>query len=91
MKITTEVEVKGPVFIRTVTYHYTGEVVGETENFFVLKNAAWIADSGRWGEALKTGNLDEVEAYPDEQETLIAKQSVVEILEWKHPLPRETK
>lgn len=53
------------VFIRTVTHHYTGlvnEIVGNAS--CMLVNAAWIADSGRFADALKSCNFDEVEPYP---------------------------
>ncbi len=52
------------VFIRTVTYHYTGKVIGVDGDLIHLKDAAWIADSGRFNEALKdTGNIKEAEPY----------------------------
>ena len=49
------------LFIRTVTYHMTGEVVKRMGAFIQLKDAAWIADSGRFNEAIKNGTLSEVE------------------------------
>lgn len=36
------------LFIRTVTYHYTGRVVDVSSAFLKLERAAWIANSGRW-------------------------------------------
>lgn len=53
------------VFIRTVTHHYTGLVKKLTgSNSCILDEAAWIADSGRFANALKSCNFDEVEPYP---------------------------
>jgi hypothetical protein len=49
------------LFIRTVTYHMTGRVVKRTGNLLELEDAAWIADSGRFADAIKTGELSEVE------------------------------
>ena len=36
------------LFVRTVTYHVSGEVKEIKGDFLVMKNAAWIADSGRF-------------------------------------------
>lgn len=80
------------IFIRTVTYHYTGEVLEETKSEFVLVKAAWIADSGRFGEAMKTGVFSEVEPYPDEMEVSIPKGCIVDcVRNWPHNLPRDVK
>jgi hypothetical protein len=51
------------VFIRTVTYHYTGKVERIIGDFIELSKAAWIADSGRFTEAIKNEEFDEVEVY----------------------------
>ena len=52
------------LFIRTVTYHLTGKVVGikviAGTAFLVLEQAAWIADSGRFTQAINNGTLSEV-------------------------------
>ena len=78
------------VIIRTVTYYYTGEVVAVSDHWILLKNAAWIADSGRWSEALRTGVLSEVEPYPD-GEVWINSGAVTDIAAWTHPLPRKVR
>ena len=78
------------VFIRTVTYHFVGTVIDEREGFIALKNASWVADSGRFSEAILTGTLNEVEVCPN-VECLVNKASIVDIWEWKHPLPEKTK
>lgn len=78
------------VFIRTVTMSYTGQLLRVTAGELVIGNAAWIADSGRWAEALRTGNLNEVEPYPD-GDVIVSRASVVDVSPWAHPLPRTTK
>lgn len=61
------VKVGQKIFVRTVTYHYTGEVKDISCYPYVqLKNAAWIADSGRFSDALKSCEFGEVEPYPDD-------------------------
>ena len=75
--------------IRTVTMMYTGRLVSVTESDVVLEDAAWIADSGRYSDALKHGTLDEVEPYPDA--VCVSRAALVDVAIWSHPLPREQK
>ena len=90
-------EIKSPyrvgnkVFVRTVTYHYTGEIVIADGGGIVLKDAAWIADSGRFSDALKTGEFSEVEPYPDDVAVLLCFGAIVDVADWKHDLPRKQK
>jgi len=72
------------LFIRTVTYHLTGEVEKIVGSFLKLKDAAWIADSGRFMNAIK----DEVEPVGD---ALVNISSIVDMFPWKHNLPKEQK
>ena len=46
-------ELGAEVFIKTVTYHYTGRIVNVSEGFVFLEDVAWIADSGRFTEFMK--------------------------------------
>ena len=46
-------EIGAEVFIKTVTYHYTGRIVDVSEGFVFLEDVAWIADSGRFTEFMK--------------------------------------
>ena len=75
--------------IRTVTMMYTGRVTAITDLDIVLEDSAWIADSGRYHDALAKGTLSEVEPYPDGNGVMIA--SIVDFAPWDHPLPREQK
>lgn len=77
------------VFVRTVTHHHTGRLTGYDKQFLVLDEAAWVADSGRWADALRTGVLNEVEPFP--YRCLVAVGAVVDICAWDHELPREQK
>lgn len=76
------------LFIRTVTYHMTGKVVKRMGAFIQLEDAAWIADSGRFSDALKSGKLNEVEPVGTMWVNL---SSVVDFFPWKHKLPNEQK
>ena len=49
--------------IRTVTMIQTGKLVAVHPQELVLENAAWIADTGRFSNALQTGKFSEVEPF----------------------------
>lgn len=76
------------LFIRTVTYHLTGKVTKRLGAFLELEDAAWIADSGRFADALKSGTLSEVEPVG---KAWVNLSSVVDFFPWKHKLPIEQK
>lgn len=82
----TSIPIGGSVIIRTVTHYFTGRVVAESERWIALEDAAWVADTGRFAEALKTGKLSEVEPYPGP--CLVAVGAVVDVSPWLHDLPR---
>ena len=75
--------------IRTVTMIQTGKVAAITGGFLVLEQAAWIANTARFYDTLKSGDLDEVEPFPDG--CFVAIASIVDAAPWKHALPTEQK
>lgn len=77
------------VMIRTVTFIYTGTVVGIDAHTIALANGAWIADTGRFAAALATGEVSEVEPYPGV--VYVNRSCVVDISPWNHTLPRTVK
>jgi hypothetical protein len=77
------------IFVRTVTHHYTGRLAAADERFLKLEDAAWIADDGRFADALSTGKLNEVEPFPGE--CLVAVGALLDVCEWEHELPRSQK
>lgn len=50
--------------IRTVTMIDTGRLVAVTPHELVLEDAAWIADTGRFADALQSASFNEVEPFP---------------------------
>lgn len=78
------------VMIRTVTMYHTGKLVAVTPEWLVLEDVAWIADTGRWSQALQTGKLSEVEPFPDGR-VYVSRGAVVDVCQWLHPLPREAR
>ena len=51
--------------IRTVTMIDTGVLESIDEHEVILSSAAWIADTARFNESLKTLNFNEVEPFPE--------------------------
>lgn len=76
------------LFIRTVTYHLVGEIVNRVGNLFEMKEASWVADSGRFMDALKKGELSEVEPVG---QVWVNIEAIVDIFPWNHKLPKEQK
>jgi len=77
--------------VRTVTFHYTGRLMEVYDNEIVLKQAAWIADDGRYADAVAKGSYSEVEPYPEDREVVIGRASIVDAVIVTHPLPRTQK
>jgi hypothetical protein len=75
--------------IRAVTMYYTGRLAAITETDLLLEDAAWIADTGRFHNALKTGVLHEIEPFVDP--VIVPRGAIVDATPWKHALPREQK
>lgn len=81
-------EVRKSYFIRTVTYHVLGSVKEIKGDFLVLEKASWVADSGRFGKAIKTGCLSEVEFTGP---AIVNVNAITDAYPWDHELPIETK
>lgn len=82
-------EIGQKYFIRTVTMAHTGRVVSITESDIELADAAWIADTGRFADALRTGDFDEIEPFPNT--AYVSRASIVDFCVWEHDLPRKQK
>ena len=75
-------------YLRTVTYHLVGKVDKIVGKFLVLKGASWVADSGRFMNAIKEGKLNEVEPVGI---AFVNLESVTDFFPWTHKLPTEQK
>lgn len=84
-------QVGNKVFIRAVTNYVTGKVIEVCKDEIVLVDAAWIADTGRFSNALKSGAslFNEIEPYP--LPVTIGRGAIVDATHWPHDLPREQK
>jgi len=76
--------------IRTVTMIYTGKLVEVGPLELVLVDAAWIADTGRFADATRTQNYNEVEPYPDGLHVIIGRGAIVDAVEIDQ-IPRSQK
>ena len=63
--------------IRTVTMIDVGRVIAANDKWIVLEDAAWIADTGRFSDALKKSQFNEVEPFPDGR-VIIGAGSVID-------------
>jgi hypothetical protein len=75
-------------FIRTVTYHLIGRVRETVGKFLVLEDASWVADSGRFCQAIIKGVLNEVEPV---EVAFVNLDSITDAFPWNFPAPREQK
>ena len=78
-------EVGVAYLIRTVTQYVVGRLtwVGPTE--LLLEDAAWVADTGRFHDALVTGRFHEVEPFPGP--VIVGRGSICDATRWSHALP----
>jgi len=66
--------------IRTVTMIQTGRCIAVYPQEVVLIEAAWIADTGRFSDALQSLSFNEVEPFP-EGKVIVGRGSVVDAVE----------
>ena len=76
------------LFIRTVSYHLVGKVIKRIGSIFELEDASWVADSGRFMNAIKDGTLEEVEPVGT---AWVNISSIVDFFPWNHSLNIEQK
>lgn len=74
--------------IRTVTMIELGRVKRITPREIILEDACWVADTGRFSEALATGELNEVEMY--QTDVIVSLGAIVSATPWTNDLPTET-
>ena len=75
-------EIGAVYLIRTVTMIDTGRLLRVTPTELVLEDAAWIADTGRFSDALKAVSFNEVEPFPD-GEVIIGRGAIIDAVKIK--------
>lgn len=68
--------------IRTVTMIDTGRLVAVTPQELVLEDCAWIADTGRFADAIAKAEFGEVEPFPDGK-VIISRGAIVDAVQIK--------
>jgi len=64
--------------VRTVTMIQVGRLERVTRHELVLSDAAWIADTGRWSDAVTDGHFAEVEPWPAGTEVIVGRGAIVD-------------
>lgn len=82
-------KIGGNYLIRTVTHIQTGRLVLASEKELVLEDAAWIADTGRFSDSLKSCEFNEVEPFPEGQ-VIVGRGAVIDAV-LVADLPRKKK
>lgn len=77
-------------FIRTVTMIQVGRLIRVTEKELVLEDAIWVADTGRFTQALENGTLNEIETFPA-GEVIVGRGAIVDACVWVNDVIREQK
>ena len=75
--------------IRTVTMIQLGKLIKVTDKELVLSEACWVADTGRFSEALKEGSLKEVEMF--RRNVIVSRGGIIDATEWLADLPKISK
>ena len=83
-------EIGKAYFIRTVTMAQVGRLVDVTDHEILLSCASWVADTGRFHTALKTGEFSEVEPFPHGV-VAVGRGSIIDACEFRHTLPTTQK
>ena len=98
LKIELQKPIEGTPFIvganymlRTITMIYTGKLVAVYNKYLVLTNVAWIADTGRWADTVKTGDFNEVEPYPEKMRVNINVDTLLDSFIVDFDLPKNQK
>ena len=75
--------------IRTVTMIDTGRLVAVTDKELVLEDAAWIADTGRFAQAVEKAEFNEVEPFPSGK-VIIGRGAIIDAVKI-NVIPRSQK
>lgn len=85
-------EVGKTYLFRGVTMYQIGTVVAVLPGEILLSPAAWVADTGRFNEALRSGVLHEVEPYDAKAlPAIVNRGALADACTWPHGVPTEVK
>ena len=84
-----------PYFFRTVTHAYVGKLEAVFDHELVLSNCTWVADTGRFSNAMNEGFEDleqsELEPFNPDQEVVIGRGAIADGSVWLNELPTKQK
>lgn len=80
-------------FVRSVTHALVGKLKAVGPQELVFEQASWVADSGRFHNALKDGLLasSQSEIEPFVNDVIIGRGAIIDVTEYRHALPTEQK
>ncbi len=75
-------------FVRSVTHHYLGEVVDVFNTCIVMHKCTWIADDGKFSDAMRGEwtKSAEHEPYPENARVSIYLGALCDSVEWNEEL-----
>ena len=73
--------------IRTVTMIQVGKLEAVHDTELVMSSASWVADTGRFYDALQAGKLNEVEPFLND--VIIGRGAIIDSTIWTAKLPTE--
>ncbi len=82
-------EIGANYLIRTVTMIDTGRLVAVTAQELILEDAAWIADTGRFADAVEKAEFGEVEPFPAGR-VILGRGAIIDAVKIKS-VPRSQK
>ena len=65
-----------------------GKLKKVTDKELVLSEACWVADTGRFNEALEKGTLKEVEMF--QRDVIVSRGGIIDATEWLTDLPKNS-
>ena len=78
--------------IRTCTMTLLGRLIGIWPQELALADAAWIADTGRFADAINGGPSKLAEVEPmGRKPIIVGRGSIVDAVVWEHELAKEQK
>lgn len=82
-------EVGQAILIRSVTYHWVGRLAEIGPDYLLLEEASWVADSGRFGQAIASGFSQQAEVeYVGK--ALVMRAGIIDAVPWAHALPTKS-
>ena len=66
--------------IRTVTMIYTGKIIKENAESFMVDTCCWIPETARWTQCVKNSEFNEVEPYPFDRSVIIFKSGILDMV-----------